>query len=668
MKIMRFSALFLAFFLANSAIYAERVISPCEGSFSNRQMLVLNTEDGAECFYSLSGSDPLVSGFAYDEPVLLDVAGKVRVRIACVAPGKNAEYYDISYNVQERLPAEISARDFILNLQKQNIVEIKSGKEMSIPDNFLTGAGSSSNNPRNRAKVLKIESENSLSRFVPFSVSDSVNIWRFTAFVSAKSSEQNVKNQKKFPFSFENWKLLLFSDDDFEWRVDGEEWKSGRGSKVIDRKSEHILEWKRKSEEENIEKFTIPKKPKILASRLPSGAVSFCADDDGWNILPVSSGLDNEKSHFLQPCEKIIFDVLPGEFVSSKAKFSLFFDGVLMGESSCNWGIDREPPLPPVLTPNIEGSFSRSSVLLSITTEENARSFYTVSDGDSVSKLKKYTSPILLSASGEKISKYFVRAFSRDAYGNESLPSEFSVTIDELNYPVRSFAEISAVLKTKHHAHFSLENDIVLPSGESVIDSDCMISSSRGAKIIVPSDGFLTIKGTWISLESCVFVKESGNSAESRFIVIDDSNVSFLDSEVCADFLRFGTALDIKKSVLTLENTGISVSSGEYACAVNAADSFVTSDKCRIWASGASAVVFNSVGGLLSVLESDCTISPSSAKTSRIAFLSDVSVRLSKNNFHSSFFEPLLVSPIWKDEKTIIYENFSNVSTGFLNN
>ena len=55
------------------------LLSPVEGNWANRQMLVIDNSDGGDFFYSIDGADPETFGFAYDGPVLLDVAGDVHL-------------------------------------------------------------------------------------------------------------------------------------------------------------------------------------------------------------------------------------------------------------------------------------------------------------------------------------------------------------------------------------------------------------------------------------------------------------------------------------------------------------------------------------------------------------------------------------------------------------
>ena len=78
-SILAFFVLFLVFL--NGAYAQINIIRPAEGKWSTKQMLVIDTEDTAEYFYSLNGEDPKTSGFAYDGPVLIDLTGDVTLRI-----------------------------------------------------------------------------------------------------------------------------------------------------------------------------------------------------------------------------------------------------------------------------------------------------------------------------------------------------------------------------------------------------------------------------------------------------------------------------------------------------------------------------------------------------------------------------------------------------------
>ena len=73
--------------LGFASVPQTKVISPVEGTWANPQSLIIDNEPGTEVFYSLNGEDPLVSGFAYDGPVLLEGTGNFSVTIVSVSKG-----------------------------------------------------------------------------------------------------------------------------------------------------------------------------------------------------------------------------------------------------------------------------------------------------------------------------------------------------------------------------------------------------------------------------------------------------------------------------------------------------------------------------------------------------------------------------------------------------
>lgn len=80
---------FQLFFLLSFSLFCQnrqRILSPVEGNFANKQFLAIELNPGEEAFYSFSSSgeasDPLEYGFAYDSPVLIDLNGKIDLKIA----------------------------------------------------------------------------------------------------------------------------------------------------------------------------------------------------------------------------------------------------------------------------------------------------------------------------------------------------------------------------------------------------------------------------------------------------------------------------------------------------------------------------------------------------------------------------------------------------------
>ncbi|MBO4404732.1 MAG: hypothetical protein J5780_05310, partial [Treponema sp.] len=63
MKKFSFLTVLMIFLLHPCFLFSEStIISPVEGTFMNVQSLVIELDDGDEAYYSLSYSDPAVSG------------------------------------------------------------------------------------------------------------------------------------------------------------------------------------------------------------------------------------------------------------------------------------------------------------------------------------------------------------------------------------------------------------------------------------------------------------------------------------------------------------------------------------------------------------------------------------------------------------------------------
>ena len=90
-----------------------KLLSPAEGEWANRQMLVIDNSDGGDFFYSVDGADPETFGFAYDGPVLLDVAGDVQLNITRITNDGKKEKSFISYTVNSDDGSRASYHDFV---------------------------------------------------------------------------------------------------------------------------------------------------------------------------------------------------------------------------------------------------------------------------------------------------------------------------------------------------------------------------------------------------------------------------------------------------------------------------------------------------------------------------------------------------------------------------
>ena len=189
------------------------ILSPVSGVWKNKQALVLNLEKGTDVYYSFTGSDPYVSGFFYDSPVLIDQTGDVTVKITSIAQNGERKDFTIEYNVEENSGVEysIQSKEFINSINQNPIVPYISGTDFFIPSEFLYSL-ENSKTPYLKS-MLSLSSKNSVERFVPcFAVDFTGN--NFFHFVIQVLSAEKTSDAKadNIPFEISEWNNFSFKD------------------------------------------------------------------------------------------------------------------------------------------------------------------------------------------------------------------------------------------------------------------------------------------------------------------------------------------------------------------------------------------------------------------------------------------------------------------------
>ena len=131
--------IFASFFLLAESFALSKVdiISPSSGVWANKQPLVISTSENAEIFYSTSGTDPAVTGFAYDGPVLIDQTGPVDLRIVAIDDKSNKQEFRISYSVKEEFASEKEVSTFISSLSATPVIQYTSGDVIEMPSSVI---------------------------------------------------------------------------------------------------------------------------------------------------------------------------------------------------------------------------------------------------------------------------------------------------------------------------------------------------------------------------------------------------------------------------------------------------------------------------------------------------------------------------------------------------
>ena len=692
-----FSVLLLSLF--SFFAFGQRIISPVKGSFSNKQSLILDLSDGAEAFYSYSGGDPLLSGFAYDGPVLIDVNGHVLLNLV-IQKNEKVERHEIEYFVDESNPfADGTAeKKFINRIISENILSCSGDSVIDIPKSLRYSIGDGEK-PELSGRLLSLSADNKLARYLPFIINDGNRKWRFV--VHLFSEEIGLLSKNAVPFEIHDWETFVFTGKNLIWSIDNQLWSASKEEITIDRSKKHVIYWQDVAYKSGnpIQSFVLPEKPR-LKTEIYDKAVQFNLYGDlRYRLSMLDAGVSGQTHYDRGLYTNLTFDTFEGDYIDSKAVFALYCDGVYQGEMSSAYTIDRQPPLPPKIIASEPGEYVRRDVSLRIQSEPEAKIYVSLegpfavkpnSYVDSNSELN-YVKPssfslydhkeIRLVAGLEKTVGYKVFAYAEDKSGNTSAVTSYKVMIDEYNYyldgsapdfaadgsrlhPYNSFSQALKVINEGKFVHFFVSGTILLPRGGSEILSNCSFTGMQDAKFLFQPSSFLSVKDASMEMHNCVLQRDDDTSSgSSSFLVFERAAASFVDCELVAGFESSGTALSSDASIVSFVNSGLTVQGRVYACGISSNNSRLQLSKCHFSSISDTAVNFSLKGGSFELIESDCKVI---SHLGRILEASGVNLRLVSNRFRGDFDQEARgIKPIWKDEKSLVLEDRNNESEGF---
>ena len=241
--------LFLLFLVQGA--FAQRVISPVEGSFANKQCLVLDLQEGEEAYYSYSNTNPLNSGFAYDGPVLIDASGAVSLRVVVVS-GNKKEQYEINYTSDDEtnpFPTGTAEKSFIDRVLNERILLCTGESVISLPPSLSFSIGDGEK-PFLPGTALAVSADNRLTRYVPCNLTDGTSTWRF--IIHLASLEAGSFSQKTVPFQISDWENFTFTGKNLIWCIDNGIWSA---SKELTKNRANLIAAARNGDEEAMERF-----------------------------------------------------------------------------------------------------------------------------------------------------------------------------------------------------------------------------------------------------------------------------------------------------------------------------------------------------------------------------------------------------------------------------
>lgn len=591
--------------LISSAAFSfseKDIISPISGTWCNQQALVLSSLNSSEVYYSLTGTDPFVSGFAYDGPILIEKKGEVCVRLGIVETDGSKKEFQIKYNV---LPAELSnfeneQKKFIeKNLLKSPLITYKSGTDFLIPS-FLKYSFDKNRSPYMKQKI-KLQSTNELERFVTFFVSDGIN--NYHSVIRVLPLEKKViEKTLDLPFIISNWENFIFNEKKFIYQIDDEMWNSDYSERIIDRSKEHIIRWQSVdfSKSNQVYDFVLPRIPNIEVKNYGEGVVAFIlSGDDDFTF-------ENGKKTFFA-------EAFYGEESEGVYESKIFYKGLFNGIINVPYKVDKLAPIEPEFIASENSKFSRNTIALKLNCPIDADVYYAVSSPifydvenellvDNEIKipqefLKYIGDDIVLKSIDSTPCVYKVFAYSVDNAGNVSSTVEQKYIIDELNFylscksksniadgsfmnPFTSLQQaINAINSSEGGMRLHLKDDIFVNEGELILKKD-LVLHGNGSKIIFNENSSLSIENSKVVIDNCTLEKND-NKNSSILAKINKSNFSLYECEIVGFYKEDGKLFDIKHSDVSFKDCGITIQSNRVSLCAEIIGGTYNSTGCR---------------------------------------------------------------------------------------
>lgn len=393
-----FGVLFTVF--CSTLLWAQiKIISPVSGTWSNKQMLLIDTEDGADYFYSLNGENPEVAGFAYDGPVLIDLTGDITVKVT----RGFEERAEIKFTVQPVYPEEDDCRSFVYSFFETGILNYFSGSEINIPSKLRYTFEMNPEN-YNPGKKLSYSEKCSLTRFLPCTVTDGDLFWRFVIRANPKST--GSFSRRDLPFKIRNWNEIEFNDPNLLFRIDNEYWTVPSSNRILDRSLSHVVYWQDIAYDigNPVEFYELPPLPELKSVVNSNGSVSFFLDGDDSYSMTIASA----ENSFYDLYTELVADTFSGDYLKKNLDIAVYSDSVYQGVLHTEYEVDKRLPAFPVFMSSSPTFHARGTVNLNVKTSRGSDLFIAVSS-PLVLEDSDYSkeSPFFLFSSAVRVCKIF---------------------------------------------------------------------------------------------------------------------------------------------------------------------------------------------------------------------------------------------------------------------
>ncbi len=570
---------------------------------------MLASSQASELYYSLTGTDPFVSGFAYDGPVLIEKKGAVKVRIGVVESDGTKKEFAVDYNVMPAVLSDLDdeTREFAeKNLVKTPLITYRSGTEYSLPSG-IRYSFEKTRTPFLRQK-LKLKAENFVERFASFFATDGLNNYHSVIRI-IPGEKASVSKKVELPFSITDWNGFSFTDRKFFYQIDDEMWNSDYTDRFIERNVEHTIHFQSVDYEGDslCYEYILPSIPEIKSKNVGDGVVHFFLPEDG--------------RYTFENGEKIIQgEAFWGEDAEGAFCPKVYLDGMLQGIVKVDYKLDRLAPEDPVISASGNSTFSRNTLALKIECAEDAEIFYAVSEpvyydeGKDIPSDIEMAMPedfdryigsdIVIGSYEDKSCAYKVFAYAVDGAGNSSRVVEQKYIIDEMNFYVGPGSDenkadgsymnpfvsleqaISAINSSEGGKRLHLKGDLEVKDGEHVISKDCVIYGN-GGKIVFIGSASLVVQNASVEIKKCTLEKH--DDGPSLLLKANEGSISFDDCEIAGFYKEDGKLFEIKNSDVSFVDCGLTVSASRISMCGDISAGSLKVSSSRLTALGQSA-------------------------------------------------------------------------------
>lgn len=700
MHMKKFLFFCLSIFTITFSLCADiKLISPAEGEWANRQMLVIDNSGGGDYFYSVDGANPETFGFAYDGPVLLDVEGEVKLNVTRLAAGGKKETASVNFKVTPDNASKTSYHDFVQTFYESGLLNYSAGSEIVIPANLFYSLGEA---PLVfiPGKTLKLSESCVLSRFIPCTISDKSRNINYRFVIRTYPQTAGIYSKRDIPFSIKDWETICFDNIDMIYRVDSEYWGLPKEPRKLDRSVSHMISWQplEYDSANPVEFFVLPPKPEIIKNENDDGSIVYSIKgDDSYTLSILNSESGTESEQFSQ----IGVDAFYGDRVSGILEMGIFSNSVYQGKVNVSYSIDKKPPELPEIISDAEGFCSRDSVKVKINVQKGADLYIALSEPLTLSetgisysednsifknvplgqfrKVRGESYTLNWAQNGLKPVYYKVAAYSVRGE-NKSIPVEYGLVIDNSNYyfdsdadeeladgtvqhPFTQFSQFADALVKRRVVKLRVKGKLKINEAYPV-EANFEIENAGDALLDFGPKGSLNVKASTIEITGCRIQNSAASSVKTivPLLKLEKSVLTMKDCVIGTDFAKNGNVIEAYNSIINISDTIGAANAVSYVSFISAVKSRISIQNSSFNTNADTSVVISADGGSINAAKNEFMVSGASG---RIAELFGV-----KAEFHQNIFKSRLtnttskVDPIYVNKSASLIDD-KNERQGF---